>query len=56
MIPVDTPWQFTTWLDLLDHWQTVIARVLAFAAGFGTVATLISDTILARSGGKCLNR
>ena len=29
-------------LDLLDHWQTVVAGVLAFAAGFGTVvATMI---------------
>jgi hypothetical protein len=30
--PVDTPWHFTTWLDLLDHWQTVIAGVLALLA------------------------
>ncbi len=37
-----TPWHFTTWLDLLDHWQTGIAGFLAFAAGFGTVvATMI---------------
>jgi hypothetical protein len=36
------PWHFTTWLDLLDHWQTGIAGFLAFAAGFGTVvATMI---------------
>jgi hypothetical protein len=29
-------------IDLLDHWQTIIAGVLAFAAGFGTVvATMI---------------
>ena len=45
MIPVEvtqTPWHFTTGLDALDHWQTVIAGVLAFAAGFGTVvATMI---------------
>jgi hypothetical protein len=42
MIPVDTPWHFTTWLDLFDHWQTGIAGVLAFVAGFGTVvATMI---------------
>jgi hypothetical protein len=35
-------WHFTTWLDLLDHWQTGIAGFLAFAAGFGTVvATMI---------------
>ena len=45
VIPVEvtqTPWHFTTWLDLLDHWQTGIAGGLAFAAGFGTVvATMI---------------
>ena len=36
------PWHFTTWLDLFDHWQTVIAGVLALFAGFGTVvATMI---------------
>ncbi len=41
MIPV-APWHFTTWLDLFDHWQTVIAGVLALVAGFGTVvATMI---------------
>jgi hypothetical protein len=27
-----TPWHFTTWLDALDHWQTLIAGVLALAA------------------------
>ncbi len=37
MTPVDTPWHFTTWLDALDHWQTVIAGVLALAAGVLTV-------------------
>jgi hypothetical protein len=31
------PWHFTTWLDLFDHWQTVIAGVLALVAVFGTV-------------------
>ncbi len=45
MTPVEvaqTPWHFTTGLDALDHWQTIIAGVLAFAAGFGTVvATMI---------------
>jgi hypothetical protein len=38
VIPVDAPWHFTTWLDLLDHWQTGIAGVLALVAAFGTVA------------------
>ncbi len=40
MIPVEvaqTPWHFTTGLDLLDHWQTVIAGVLALVAAFGTI-------------------
>jgi hypothetical protein len=32
------PWHFTTWLDLFDHWQTVIAGALALAAAFGTIA------------------
>jgi hypothetical protein len=26
------PWRFTTWLDLLDHWQSLVAGVLAFFA------------------------
>ena len=41
VVPVEvaqTPWHFTTWLDAFDHWQTVIAGVLALAAGLGTVA------------------
>ena len=40
MIPVEVtqaPWHFTTGLDALDHWQTVIAGVLALAAGVLTV-------------------
>jgi len=40
VIPVEvtqTPWHFTTWLDLLDHWQTVIAGVFALVAAFGTI-------------------
>jgi hypothetical protein len=45
VIPVEVtqaPWHATTWLDLFDHWQTVIAGVLALAAAFGTVvATMI---------------
>ena len=26
------PWHFTTWLDLFDHWQALIAGALGFAA------------------------
>ena len=40
MIPVEvtsSPWHYTTFPDALDHWQTLIAGVLAFAAGVGTV-------------------
>jgi hypothetical protein len=29
---MQTPWRFTTWLDLLDHWQSLVAGVLAFNA------------------------
>jgi hypothetical protein len=39
---MQTPWHFTTWLDLLDHWQTGIAGVLALVVAFGTImATMI---------------
>ncbi len=37
MIPVEVtsaPWHYTTFWDWLDHWQTLVAGVLAFAAGF----------------------
>ena len=39
--PAQPPWHFTTGLDLLDHWQTGIAGVLAFAAGVATVVVAI---------------
>jgi hypothetical protein len=29
---MQTPWRFTTWLDLLDHWQSLVAGGLAFIA------------------------
>jgi hypothetical protein len=39
------PWHFTTWLDLLDHWQTLAAAFLAVAAAVGTIwATTRSAT------------
>jgi len=41
VIPVEVtqaPWHATGFGDWVDHWQTLIAGVLAFAAGFGTVA------------------
>jgi len=40
VIPVEvaqTPWHFTTWLDLFDHWQTVIAGFVALVAALITV-------------------
>ena len=40
MIPVEvtrTPWHFTTWPDALDHWQTLIAGLLALFAAIITV-------------------
>jgi len=37
-------WHFTTWLDLLDHWQAVIAGVVGFAAAIvAVVITLRSE-------------
>ena len=29
---MQTPWQFTTWLELLDHWQTGLAGLIALFA------------------------
>lgn len=40
MIPVEvsqTSWHFTTCLDLLDHWQTLIAGSLALVAAWLTI-------------------
>lgn len=31
------PWQYTTFLDLLDRWQALIAGLLGFAAAIGVV-------------------
>ncbi len=31
------PWHYTTCLDLLDHWQALIAGVLGFTAAIGVV-------------------
>ena len=36
MIPVETPW-WRVALDLLDHWQTLIAGVLALLAAWFTI-------------------
>jgi hypothetical protein len=40
VIPIEvtqTSWRYTTWPDALDHWQTIIAGVLALFAAFGTI-------------------
>jgi hypothetical protein len=43
MTPVDTPWHFTTWIDLVDHWQTLAAGVLAvLAAVGGTIVAVLA--------------
>jgi hypothetical protein len=43
VIPV-APWQFTTWLDLFDHWQTGIVGAGAVVAATVTIWTLWSQT------------
>jgi hypothetical protein len=48
VIPIEvtqTPWHFTTCLDLFDHWQTVFAGVLALAAGLITVLVINKQTV-----------
>jgi hypothetical protein len=42
-MPVDAPWHFTTWLDLLDHWQTLAAGILAILAAVGTIWATIKS-------------
>jgi hypothetical protein len=37
------PWHFTTWLDLLDHWQTLVTGVLAVLAAVGTILATIKS-------------
>ena len=43
MIP-DTPWHFTTWLDLVDHWQTGLVGAAAVIAATATVWAMWSQT------------
>ena len=53
MSPISPPpWQYTTFPEALDHWQTLIAGVLAFAAGFGTVVAAIWAIWVTRSTAK----
>jgi len=41
---MSAPWQFTTLLDALDHWQALLAGVLGFAAAtIAVVLTLRSE-------------
>jgi hypothetical protein len=47
MIPVEvtqTPWHYTTWLDLFDHWQTGLAGAAAVLAATATVWAMWSQT------------
>jgi hypothetical protein len=37
------PWHFTTWLDLLDHWQTLVAGVLAVLAAWRTIRATVKS-------------
>jgi hypothetical protein len=37
------PWHFTTLLDLVDHWQTLIAGVLAVLAAWRTIRATIQS-------------
>ena len=52
MSPISPPWHYTTFPEALDHWQTLIAGVLAFAAGFGTVVAAIWAIWVTRSTAK----
>jgi hypothetical protein len=40
---MSSPWHFTTLLDLVDHWQTLIAGVLAVVAAVGTIWATIKS-------------
>lgn len=42
VITTPSPWQFTTWFDLLDHWQTLVAGVLAVLAAVGGTVVAVS--------------
>jgi hypothetical protein len=37
------PWHFTTLLDLVDHWQTLIAGVLAVLAAWRTIRATVES-------------
>jgi hypothetical protein len=37
------PWHFTTLLDLVDHWQTLIAGVLAVGAAWRTIRATVES-------------
>jgi hypothetical protein len=52
MIPVEVtqaPWHASGFWDWVDHWQTLIAGGLAFAAGLGTVVAAIWAIWVTRS-------
>ena len=37
------PWHFTTLLDLVDHWQTLFAGVLAVLAAWRTIRATVES-------------
>jgi hypothetical protein len=37
------PWHFTTWLDLLDHWQTLFAGGVAVLAAWRTIRATVDS-------------
>jgi hypothetical protein len=37
------PWHLTTWLDLLDHWQTLVAGLLAIVAAWRTIRATVKS-------------
>jgi hypothetical protein len=43
VIPADTPWHYTTLTDALDHWQTIIAGLLALAAAAWTIRETVNS-------------
>ena len=49
MIPVEvaqTPWHFTTGLDLLDHWQSLAAGLIAILAA--VIAVVVPEFFVRR--------
>jgi hypothetical protein len=51
------PWHYTTTLDLIDHWQTLIAGVFGFIAGIlGFAAAIIAVVFTLKTERRKLER